>query len=336
MVEVAVGLSQFKGAAARTVAVLVASLTMSGCASLGESSLSNPFAGNKPAPTEPDVAKLPQNELQKATEYWGKQYSEKPTDLDAALNFAKNLKALGQKQQALGVLQQAAMFHATDRKLNSEYGRLALELDQISAADQLLTAADDPANPDWRVISARGTVLSKKGKYAEAIPLYERALQLSADQPSVMNNLALAYAMNGEAERAEGVLKRISSSGGANAKVRQNLALVLGLQGKYDEATQVGSEVAPSSTATSNTDVIKQIVRLEAKPFAPIPVNAATWEPVVAAAPRAPSAAWQTKVASAKPAAASLKPATTEMMGPPAPASHVADAGSPDLRPTTP
>ena len=78
------------------------------------------------------------------------------------------------------------------------------------------------------------------------------------------------------------------------------------------------------------------LVRLEAKPFAPIPVNAATWEPVVAAAPRAPSAAWQTKVASAKPAAASLKPATTEMMGPPAPASHVADAGSPDLRPTTP
>src|SRR6185295_11219700 len=62
-------------------------------------------------------------ELQKATEYWGKAYAKDPRDAKAAINYAKNLKALGEKQQALVVLQQASIFHGTNRALNAEYGR---------------------------------------------------------------------------------------------------------------------------------------------------------------------------------------------------------------------
>lgn len=338
MAEVAGGQIGYRGAVMRSVAALAASLMMGGCSGLGGIEAPDMFAASKPPESQPEAGKVPQSELQKATEYWGQEYSKKSADLDVSLNYAKNLKALGQKQKALEVLQQAALFHANDRKLNSEYGRLALELDQVSIADQLLQAADDPANPDWHVVSARGTVLAKQGKYKEAIPFYERALLLSADQPSVMNNLALAYAMNGEAAQAEEVLRRATASGGASAKVRQNLALVLGLQGKYDEATKVGSEVNAPAMATANTDIIKQMVRLEAKPYAPIPA-AGTWAPAVVAASAAPVSApsaaapavWQTKVAAAvRPQPAALKPAA-------APSPQVADdsSGAPALRPST-
>ena len=115
---------------------------------------------------------------------------------------------MGEKRQALAVLQQASNFHAGNRDLNSEYGRLALEFDQVSLAQKLLEQADDPANPDWRMISARGTVLAKQGSYRDAIPFYERALALAPDQPSVLNNLALAHAMEGNADQAEPLLKR--------------------------------------------------------------------------------------------------------------------------------
>jgi Flp pilus assembly protein TadD len=134
----------------------------------------------------------PQTELEKATEYWGKKYKESPKNLEAGLSFAKNLKALGEKRQALAVLQQVSVHHSKDRELASEYGRLALELDQVGIAKTMLAMADDPANPDWRVISARGTVLAKEGKYTEAIPVFERAMTLAPDQTSVMNNLAMA------------------------------------------------------------------------------------------------------------------------------------------------
>jgi Flp pilus assembly protein TadD len=207
----------------------------------------------------------PQTELQKATIYWGKEYAKSPTALQPALNYARNLKALGEKQQALSVLQQASMFHSNDQQLTSEYGRLALELNQINVAGQALAAADDPTRPDWRVISARGTVFAKQGKYGEAIPFYERALALAPDNPTIMNNLAMANAMMGDPKKAEHILRQAIAKPNATSKMRENLALVLGLQGRYDESKSVASRVLDSKTASSNTSYLRQMVKLDAK-----------------------------------------------------------------------
>ena len=119
---------------------------------------------------------------------------------------------MGQKGQALSVMQQASMHHGNDRKLASEYGRLALEMDQLSVAAPLLEAADDPTSPDWKVISARGTLLAKQGKYKDAIPFYERAMTHAHDHPSISNNLAMAYAMSGEADKAEALLRKAAAA----------------------------------------------------------------------------------------------------------------------------
>jgi Flp pilus assembly protein TadD len=207
----------------------------------------------------------PQSELQKATIYWGKEYAKKPMDLQPAINYAKNLKALGEKQKALSVLEQASVYHANDSQLTSEYGRLALELNQVNIAGQLLAAADDPTKPDWRVVSARGTVLAKQGKYGDAIPFYERALTLAPDNPGIMNNLAMAHAMMGNPKKAEQILRQAAAAPSATPKVRENLALVLGLQGRYDESKSVASSVVDSDTAASNTNYLKQLVKLEPK-----------------------------------------------------------------------
>lgn len=331
MAGVAGSLRRGSLAAWRGVVLLASGLAMSGCASLSDLPLPG-LSEAKPFPAPSDQPQVAQSDLQKATEYWGKEFTKKPTDIEAALAYAKNLKALGQKQQALNVLQQASLFHAADKRLNSEYGRLALELDQVGTAEKMLAAADDAVSPDWRVISARGTVLAKQGRYSEAIPFYERALLLSADQPSVLNNLALAHAMNGDPAKAEDVLRRAAASGAASPKVRQNLALVLGLQGKYDEATKVGSEASSAATASANTDVIKQIVKLPAKPYGE-PVQG-SWLPIVAAAPDAAAGAWQTRVKApgqpdALKATAAVAPATAAPVAPVA--SAAADA---TLRPS--
>jgi Flp pilus assembly protein TadD len=238
------------------------------------------------------------SELQKATEYWGKAYAKDPKDAKAAINFAKNLKALGEKQQALAVLQQVSMFHGTNRALNAEYGRLALEFDQVSLAQKLLEQADDPANPDWRVISARGTVLAKQGVYRDAITYYQRALTLAPNEASILNNLALAHAMLGEADKAEPLLKRAAAAGGNNeARVSQNLALVLGLQGKYDEAKVAAGRDLSADKAAANVDYVRSIVNAEAKPITTGAVSKPDDKP---AASDEGASTWTTKVAVSK------------------------------------
>lgn len=310
-----------------TAATLAASLMLGACAQggLGENSLLS-AKNDPPDATTADASGTPpdsRSELEKAVEYWGKAYAKNPRDLNAAVSYARNLKAMNQKGQALNVLQQASMFHPTDRKLASEYGRLALETDQIQMAQSLLEVADDPANPDWRVISARGTVLAKQGKYSEAIPFYERAQTLSAGQPSVLNNLALAYTMSGDAPKAETILREANGKQDADPKVRQNLALVLGLQGKYDEGKRVAAQDIAPEAAAQNADLVRRIVKLDPKSS---PVPAATVQTASA------------KSKSAAPVQPVLKGPTTEQMAATwdsQVATAIDGSPTPTLRPTT-
>jgi Flp pilus assembly protein TadD len=212
------------------------------------------------------------SELAKATEYWGEKYNKNPRDVEAALSYAKNLKAIGQKEQAMNVLQGVSMFAPADRRIASEYGRLALQMDQIGVAAQLLEAADDPSKPDWRVIMGRGTVLAKQGKYNESIPFYQRALALAPDQPSILNNLALAQTMNGNAAEGERLMRLAANGEGASPRVRQNLALVLGVSGKYDEAKQVAAADLAPGDAAANADLLRRIVKKDGR-AAPAPAE---------------------------------------------------------------
>ncbi|MGE0700320.1 MAG: tetratricopeptide repeat protein, partial [Hyphomicrobiaceae bacterium] len=189
-------------------ASLAVAMMLGACAGGGEIDLG---LADKPQTTDIATASAEprsESELEKATAYWAEQHTKNPRDAKAAVSYAQNLKALGRKSQALAALQAGYVHSPTDRPLLSEYGRLALELGQVSTAAQLLERADDAAKPDWRVVSARGTVLAKQGQYKDAITLYERALALSPSQASVMNNLAMAYTMDGQAARGEELLRQ--------------------------------------------------------------------------------------------------------------------------------
>jgi Flp pilus assembly protein TadD len=267
----------------RLIAVVVAGMAVSGCSGSLSSALES---SNDPGTAEAAFIKEmsgPQSDLDKATAHWSKEFEKDPRNAQNGINYARNLKALGQKEQALAVLQAAHGFTQNNRTLNSEYGRLALEMDQTSTAQKLLEQADDPTAPDWRTISARGTVLAKQGKYRDAIPHFERALALAPNQASILNNLALAKAMDGDAENAEHMLRKATDLGNRDARINQNLALVLGLQGKYDESKAIGGKSLPADSADSNVAYVRNMVQIESKPIGGAPTAMASIAPVAAA-----------------------------------------------------
>lgn len=240
-------------------AVVVAGLALSlGACSQSADLLMGSSAAPEPAVTKVATSAAPtRSELEKATEHWGKEHAKSPRDGKAAVNYARNLRELGRTQEALATLQSSYLYNAQNREYLSEFGRLALEQDQPQLAQQLLERADDPANPDWRILSARGAAMAKQGQYKAAIPFFERARELAPQQASVISNLALAYTMDGHADRAEPLLKQAATMADSDPRVRQNLALVLRLQGKEAEATSVAMggdqrpQAAPFSVATT-------------------------------------------------------------------------------------
>jgi len=237
------------------VATLVATgFALSACAQIGGPGGSDlGLGGDAPAP----IANASPGQMDQALQYWGAKYQKSPNDKQNALNFAKNLKAAGHKAQAFAVLQQASVRHGSDREIASEFGRLALETDKTQLAAKLLQIADDPANPDWRIVSGRGAALAKLGNYGEAVEMFERANRLAPSNPSVLNNLAMAHAGNGDLKQAETLLRQAGQNPMARAKVAKNLALVLELQGRKTEAQQI---------AKGGTDAIRRSINPTAQP----------------------------------------------------------------------
>ena len=76
----------------------------------------------------------------------------------------------------------------------------------------------------------------------------------------------MALADHGQAAEAEALLRRAAAQPSAGLQVRQNLTLVLGIEGKLDEAEKLLREDLPPEQANANLDYLRA---LTAKPSAP-------------------------------------------------------------------
>ena len=204
----------------------------------------------------------PNHPLHIAATRWAREHQKKPADPVAALNYARTLKALGAKDKALEVLARTYQLNRGNSKLASEYGRLALDLGKVQMAEQLLNQAHRArGQTDWRVLSALGTVNAKRGKHKKAQSYYLAALRQKPDATSVFNNLALSYALDGRVGDAEDLLKRAVAKGHNTRRVRQNLALVLGLQSKFGEAQKIAQADLNEDKIDNNVNFMRNMVK---------------------------------------------------------------------------
>lgn len=199
-------------------------------------------------------------EWRRSLDVWGERYKRNPGDVDAAINYARALRATEQRAQAVAVLEQTSMRSPNNMALSGAYGRALADAGQYAQALDALGKAHTPDNPDWRILNAQGAVLDQMGRHAEAQKHYTSALKIMPDEPSVLSNLAMSYMLMKDLKRAEETLRRAVSQQGASPKVRQNLALVVGLQGRFDEAEKIAAAELPPSEAEANVTYLRQML----------------------------------------------------------------------------
>ena len=96
-----------------------------------------------------------------------------------------------------------------------------------------------------------------------ALPIwgyYETALKIRPNDPAVLSNLGLSYALSRQLPKAEETLRLAASQPGVDERVRQNLALVLGLQGKFAEAEDLQRQDLSPEDAAANIAAIREMI----------------------------------------------------------------------------
>jgi Flp pilus assembly protein TadD len=208
------------------------------------------------------IASTPRSDAdwRRSAETWGDRFRAKPGDPEAAINYAQALRGMGQRAQAAAVLEQASIQNPKHKRVRGAYGRALADTGNYQQALDVLNRAHAPDQPDWRILSVQGAMLDQMGRHDEARRYYATALRIAPDEPSVLSNLGLSYALSKDLVRAESTLRRATTHGRADTGVQQNLALVVGLQGRLAEAKTIARAELPSEGAAADVTHLRQML----------------------------------------------------------------------------
>ena len=158
------------------------------------------------------------------------------------------------------MLEQSAIQNPQNSEVLGAYGRALADSGNYSQALDVLARAHTPENPDWRILRVQGAVLDQMGRHPDAQRHYASALRLAPDEPSILSNLGLSYALSKNLPKAEETLRRAAERPGTEPKVRQNLALVVGLQGRFAEAEAIARGDLSPEEAQANVEYLRRML----------------------------------------------------------------------------
>ena len=232
--------------------VAMVAISLGGCTAMSKLSDVTGSSGSRAeaAPVEPA----------RAVEVYGERYRANPKDPDAALGYGQALRANGQRAQAAAVLEQATIANPGNKVLLAQYGRALADNGNFQQAFDVLSKAHSPDNPDWRLLSVQGTALDQMGRHDEARSYYASALRIAPGDPGVLSNLGLSYMLSKDLPKAEEALRQAYASPRASTRVRQNLGLVVGLQGRFAEAETIVKADLPPDQAAANVAYLKEML----------------------------------------------------------------------------
>ena len=187
-------------------------------------------------------------------------YKQRPRDKGVVISYAAALRAQGQAGQATAVLEAGISANPKDIDVRIAYAKALTADGRFEQAMTVLDSVIDPSAPDWNALSVKGAILDQMGRNEEARALYRQAMLGAQQEPSLEANLGLSYAMTNELTAAEQHLRKAVQMPKATSQIRQNLALVVGLSGRFDEARALYAAELPAADVEANMAYIRALL----------------------------------------------------------------------------
>ena len=198
----------------------------------------------------------------KAAAAAARKWKRNPRDIRAGLDYARQLELLEQKDEQIAVLKKLVSLHPGNMDLRARLGRALLKAGRSVQAEGVFRAMIQGGRRDWKTLNALGSALAAQGRFAGARAQYALALKIAPGNPKVVNNIALSHILEGNPARAEKLLRKALATpeGRKETRIRQNLALALGLQGRFREARYVASQDLSPAEVEANMAYLRRML----------------------------------------------------------------------------
>ncbi|MGA9659605.1 MAG: tetratricopeptide repeat protein, partial [Asticcacaulis sp.] len=224
-------------------------------------SASAPQATQLPAPqADPGFTPATDAEIQAALRsdplaqaaFFSNQYEHNPTDANMGLYLSNALRGLGCYAEAADAAHRVLLFAPDNEAVLIAAARAHIADNNAFFAIDLLEQAISLKPKDWMAYSLLGVAYEQTKRPEDAQATWTKALQLAPNNPFILTNMAMAKVTRGDFAGAEPLLRTAVAQPGATLQMRQNLALVLGLQNKMGEAEQLLRRDLPPQQADAS------------------------------------------------------------------------------------
>jgi Flp pilus assembly protein TadD len=192
--------------------------------------------------------------------FWLDELRKTPTDTDAAYEASMALRAIGSSDRAVQAAALGIQSKAEEPRLWTALGLALLGDNQNEAALQALQKALTLSPRDARLHNGLGVIYDRLERPALAASAYQAALALAPGDSAILSNYGVSVAMAGDLPKAETLLRQAVQNPIAPAQARQNLALIVGLQGRFAESEQLASRDLPPNVATENVAYLRRML----------------------------------------------------------------------------
>lgn len=244
-----------------------------------------PTSGKTPATGKPTKATPAERAMASRMDpltrvaFWTKEVDADPTDAEAGLALSATMRILGRYPEATEAAQNVLASHPKYAPALMEIARAQISAGRgFYALPSLkeITVADPRDAKAWALL---GVAYDQNKQPELATQAFEQSLRLAPDNPSTLSNYALFRATHGEPQLAEAMLRKAAAQPNAGAAERQNLALVLGLEGKVSEAEPLIRQDLPPEAADVNLAYLRSLAPASAAAAKP-GVQTRTWNAV--------------------------------------------------------
>jgi Flp pilus assembly protein TadD len=192
--------------------------------------------------------------------FWGSEFEIDPADAEAGAGLAQALRGLGRNDEAAVAATKGLVSNPNDNALLMELARAHIARGQgFYAIDPARKAAAQ--NPrDWRPQALLGVAYEQAERGEESEAAHRQALALAPNEATPLANYGMHLAAKGDLTGAEAQLRRAAALPTATIQVRQNLALVVGLQGRLAEAEKLARADLPPEQVANNLAYLRAAI----------------------------------------------------------------------------
>ena len=200
-----------------------------------------------------------------AHSFYAQVLEKDPKNKRTHIALGQMLRKNKEYDQALKQFQIALLHHPESQQARGEIVKTYITLNQgeMAALEARSLIKNNQKNPAFH--NLLGVALDLQEKHLEAQDAYGRSLELQPDQLRVQSNLGLSLAFSGQYSDAISLLERVVRSGSALAKDRHNLAVAYGLSGDLEKAEAIFRVDLGEDVAQKNTQYLAALKTIKAK-----------------------------------------------------------------------